>query len=147
MSNMKDNGTFSLYLKAGLAAGSAAALVNILIYLLLTAFGGHHWSILILGSVFVASFVPNLLAAAIYAILSRLVRPARTVLSVGIALFVLVSILPHLGIGPAPSGALAALPDGFDLLTIPLHLVFGLTALFLMPWIVARGQGEKPDER
>jgi hypothetical protein len=136
MRNEKNSRPIHTYLKAGLLAGGAAALLNILIYLVIMRAGGHGFSGLIIGSILVASLLPNLLAALAYLVLSRLTRFSRPVLTLGITAFVLISILPHLGIGPAPSPALAALPDGFDLITIPLHIVFGLTAVFIMPWLV-----------
>lgn len=137
---------FARYLAAGLLAGLAAALLNILIYLVMISAGGHEWSPLIAGSILVASLLPNLVAAAAYFLLVRLVRPARLVLTVGITVFVLVSTLPHLGIGPAPSPALAALPEGFDLLTVPLHLVFGLTGIVFMPRLVERALRAGPEK-
>ena len=39
---------------------------------------------------------------------------------------------------------LDALPDGFDLVTVPLHIVFGLTAVLLMPWLVTRKRSGQP---
>ncbi len=126
----------SHYLKAGLMAGVAAALINVVIYLIVIAIGGHQWAVPVVGSILVASFLPNLIAALGYFGLSRFTNKARLILTVAVLLFVLISLLPHLGIGPAPSPALDALPEGFDLVTIPLHLVFGLTAVTLMPWLV-----------
>ncbi len=126
------------YVTAGLLAGLAAALLNIVIYLVVAGAGGHGLELVVVGSILVASLLPNLLAALLYFILSRLTRHARPLLTLAVAAFVVVSVLPHLGIGPAPSPALAALPAGFDLVTIPLHLVFGLTAILVMPRLVDR---------
>jgi hypothetical protein len=128
------------YLKAGLIAGLAAAVLNIIIYSVLVIIGGHEWAVVVAGSILVASVLPNVLAALVFFGLSKITTGyARPLLAVGVVLFVLVSILPHLGIGPAPSPALAALPEGFDLVTVPLHIVFGLTAVFfLVPWLVNR---------
>ncbi len=125
-------------LHAALMAGAAAAIVNILIYLIMIAVGGHDWSVMIMVSILMASLLPNLIAAVAYYGLSRLTDKARPILTIGVAAFVLISILPHLGIGPAPSPALAALPEGFDLLTVPLHIVFGLTAVTVMPWLASK---------
>jgi hypothetical protein len=126
------------YLKAGLIAGLAAAIVNIIIYSGLVGLGGHDWVIVVAVSILAASLLPNLLAALVYVVLSRLTQYARPLLTIAVTAFVLVSILPHLGIGPAPSPALAALPERFDLVTVPLHIVFGLTAVFIMPWLVKK---------
>ena len=135
---MKLNLNSKQLFRAGLAAGAAAAVVNIIIYLIMIGVGGHEWSVMIMGSILIASLLPNLIAALAYYGLARLTAKARLLLTIGVAAFVLISILPHLGIGPAPSPALAALPEGFDLLTVPLHLVFGATAVFIMPWLAAR---------
>jgi hypothetical protein len=129
-------------LTAGLVAGLAAGVLNIVIYLVMIAFGGHDWSFLIVGSILIASLLPNLLAALAFFVLARLTKFARPIMTLGVVAFVLISVLPHLGIGPAPSPALAALPEGFDLLTVPLHLVFSLTAILLMPWLVKRRQAK-----
>jgi hypothetical protein len=127
------------FLWAGLLAGLVAAVVNIIVYLVMINAGGYAWAFVVAFSILIASLLPNLLAAALYFILTRLTpRWAWPLLAVGVVLFVLVSVLPHLGIGPAPSPALAALPEGFDLVTVPLHVVFGLTAITVMPWLVTR---------
>ncbi len=126
------------YLRAGLIAGAAAAVLNIILYFVIIRIGGHQGDVLTVVSISVASLLPNLIAALAYFGLARITRWARPLLSLGVVVFVLVSVLPHLGIGPPPSPALDALPEGFDLVTIPLHIVFGLTAIFVMPWWVAR---------
>jgi hypothetical protein len=126
------------YWKAGLIAGLVAAFLNIFIYLIMITIGGHYWDLMTAGSILVASLLPNLLAALFYFVLSYLTRRARTLLTIVVIMFVVISVLPHLGIGPAPSPALSALPEGFVLLTVPLHIVFGLAAIFIMPWLVAK---------
>jgi hypothetical protein len=130
------------YLKAGLVAGLVAAVLNVVIYSVLVVVGGHSWAGIVAGSILAASLLPNLLAAVLYFGLSRLTRQARLFLTIGVTAFVLVSILPHLGVGPAPSPALAALPEGFALVTVPLHIVFGLTAVLIMPRLVGNGRLE-----
>ena len=127
------------YLKAGLLAGIVAAIINNIIYAVMITVGGFAWIPLIAVSILVASFLPNLIASVAYFILSLFSKQAYLLLAVGIIIFVLISVLPHLGIGPAPSPALAALPEGFDLVTVPLHVVFGFTAILLMPWLAKRG--------
>ncbi len=126
------------YIVAGLIAGAAAAIVNNAIYLIMISLGGFNWDILTVASITLASLLLNLLAALVFFGLSRLTSRARLLLTIGVTAFVLVSILPHLGVGPPPSPALEALPDGFDLMTIPLHIVFGLSAIVVIPWIVER---------
>lgn len=126
------------FLKAGLIAGLVSAVLNNIIYLIMIAVGDHRWMPVIAVSILVASFLPSLLASIAYFLLSRFTQRAWLIMTMGIVAFVLISILPHLGVGPAPSPALAALPEGFDLVTVPLHIVFGLAAIFLMPWLVAR---------
>jgi hypothetical protein len=93
---------------------------------------------LVAASILIASFLQNLVAAIAYYFLQKITRHARTILAWGVSAFVILSVLPHLGIGPAPSPALAALPVGFDLVTVPLHLVFGLTAVLWIPRFVNR---------
>lgn len=126
------------YVEAALLAGAVAVGVNLLIYLAMALLGGPPWSGLIVGSIAVASLLPNLLAGAALFAFSRFTPWPRLLMTLGVAAFVLISILPHLGIGPPPSPALAALPESFDLLTVPLHLVFGLTAILLLPRFVRR---------
>jgi hypothetical protein len=128
------------YVGAGLLAGAAAAILNNIIYLIMIALGGFGWDPLTAVSIVIASLLPNLLAALAFFGLSRFTRRARLLVTIGVIVFILVSVLPHLGIGPPPSPALEALPDGFDLVTIPLHIVFGLTAILLLPWVVERSQ-------
>lgn len=134
------SGRFQAFLVGGLLAGLAAVILNILIYLIAITVGGHRWDLVTVGSILLASLLPNLLAAVAFYALARLTHWARLLLTIGVGLFVLVSVLPHLGVGPAPSPALAALPEGFDLVTVPLHFAFGLTAILLMPWLVERRQ-------
>jgi hypothetical protein len=124
---------FSRYLIAGLQTGLAAVGINVVIYLIMIAVGGHSFSVLIIGSIIVASFLPCLLGAVALFLLDRFVPRARLIFTLGVIIVIGASVLPHLGIGPPPSPALGALPEGFDLLTIPLHLVAGLLIVFLLP--------------
>ena len=135
---MKPSLSLINFLKAGTYAGLAAAILNILIYLTIIFIGGYEWNAIIVISILVASLLPNLLAALAYLALSYFTDKARPLLTMAVVVFVLISILPHLGIGPAPSPALSLLPEGFDIVTVPLHIVFGLTAIFVMPRLVAR---------
>jgi ABC-type Co2+ transport system permease subunit len=136
MGEKKLGPAFSRYLLAGLIAGLVSAVLNNIIYFLLVLLGGHAWALVVAASILIASFLPNLIGAIAYFLLRKITSHARIILSLGVGAFVIVSVLPHLGIGPAPSPALAALPEGFDLVTVPLHIVFGLTAIFLMPRLV-----------
>ena len=120
-------------LRAGFLSGLVASSINLLIYCFLILKGGHALDSTIILSIFVASLLPNLLAAFAYLGLSNLTTRALLLTRTGVVVFVLTSILPHLGIGPAPSPALSLLPEGFDLITVPLHIVFGLTAIVIMP--------------
>ncbi|HSH03646.1 MAG TPA: hypothetical protein VLL52_14090 [Anaerolineae bacterium] len=128
------------YLQAGLLAASAAALLNLTIYLTMMLTTNNPIDPLTLGSILIASFLPNLIATlALFTLTRWLPIPhARPLYTLGITLLVLSSILPHLGIGPAPSPALAALPPGFNLMTIPLHLIGGLFAIFVIPYLLNR---------
>ena len=128
----------SLFLKAGGLAGLIAAGLNILIYIGLVLFGGHQWEFLIVISILIASLLPNLLAGLAYFGVYRLDKWAVPILTIGVTAFVLISILPHFGIGPAPSPALSMLPAGFDRITVPLHIVFGLSAILIMPRLVVK---------
>jgi len=128
------------YMKAGLLAGLVAAVLNNLLYIIIINIVGKTWVLAVAVSILVASLIPNLLAALLYFGLSRLTHRARHILTIAVGIFVLISILPHLGIGPAPSSALEVLPEGFELVTIPLHIVFGLTAITLIPWLAAKNE-------
>ena len=143
-SNQSDAGRSSLnrYLRAGLFAGLIAAAINILIYLALVFFGGHDWAVMIVLSILLASLLPNLIAALAYFLLSKYTIIAFPVLVVGVVAFVLISILPHLGVGPAPSPALSQLPAGFELITVPLHIIFGLSAILIMPRLLSKNTNQ-----
>jgi hypothetical protein len=127
------------YLKAGIFAGLLSAILNNIIYLMMISLGGFDWELVVAVSILFASLLPNILAAIAYFFLSMLTPRARLILSIGIVVFILISVLPHLGIGPAPSPALAALPEGFNIITAPLHIVFGFSAMFIMPWLLTKG--------
>ena len=124
------------FLRAGLIAGFVAAIINIAIYSIMMAANGMATELIVFGSILVASFLPNLLSALLYALLMRNVPRPRVFLTSAVIIFVFISILPHLGIGPAPTSALTALPEGFDVLTVPLHIVFGMTAVTILPALV-----------
>ena len=126
------------YVKAGLVASVVAAVINVITYLIMINLGGYNWEMMVVVSVMAASLIPSLLGAAVLFRLTRFTDWAWPVYSVAIVVLILTSVLPHLGIGPAPSPALAALPENFDLMTIPLHVTAGLVAIFLIPWLVAR---------
>lgn len=130
----------SRYVKAGLLAAGVSAIINVITYLIMINAGGYGWELMIVASVMVASLIPSLLGAAALFGLTRFTDYARSIYSLGVIALILVSVLPHLGIGPAPSPALAALPEGFDLMTIPLHVTAGLVAIFVIPWLVVRGE-------
>ncbi len=125
-------------MKAGLLASVVAAVINVITYLIMINLGGYGWEMMIVASVMVASLIPSLLGAAALFGLTRFTDWAWPVYSVAIVVLILTSVLPHLGIGPAPSPALAALPENFDLMTIPLHVTAGLVAIFVIPWLVVR---------
>lgn len=126
------------YVRAGLLASVVAAIVNVITYLIMINVGGHSWEMMVVVSVMAASLIPSLLGAAVLFGLTRFTDWAWPLYSVAIVVLILVSVLPHLGIGPAPSPALGALPEGFDLMTIPLHITAGLVAIFLIPWLATR---------
>ena len=129
------------YLRAGLIAGTVAVVVNIIIYVVLMALNGSSTEAIVFGSIVIASLLPNLLAATVYFGLNHFAPRPRLILTIGVIIFVLISVLPHLGIGPAPSSALSALPEGFDIITVPLHIIFGLTAITIMP-TMAKGDSQ-----
>ena len=135
--HLKDYG-LSRYLTAGLLTGLIAGVINIITYLILIGLGGFAWDLLTVASIAVASLVPSLLGALVLFGLSRFLKKPRIWFSLVVVVLVMVSVLPHLGIGPPPSPALAALPEGFDLMTIPLHFTAGLLAIFILPWLVTR---------
>ena len=129
---------FGNYVRAGLLASVVAAIANVITYLIMIVVGGHSWEMMVVVSVMAASLIPSLLGATVLYGLSRFTDWAWPIYSAAIVVLILVSVLPHLGIGPAPSPALGALPEGFDLMTIPLHITAGLVAIFLIPWLVTQ---------
>lgn len=110
----KSTNTWAGLLLTGLYAGFVAASLNILIYLTIIWIGGYDSEMVVFLSILVASLLPNLLAAVAYYSLLRITTKARSLFTIGVGIFLLVSILPHVGVGPPPSPALSLLPENFD---------------------------------
>ncbi len=110
----KSTNTWAGLLSIGLYAGFVAASLNILIYLTIIWIGGYDSEMVVFLSILVASLLPNLLAAVAYYSLLRITTKARSLFTIGVGIFLLVSILPQVGVGPPPSPALSLLPENFD---------------------------------
>jgi hypothetical protein len=118
----------------GAAAGSLSALINATYFLAFRAGTGFSGAEPSLGSVTLSSLLPSILAGFGYALLQRLTPHSRV-------WFVLLTALITLGSFAGvfqetlPSGALK--PAGFDQLVMPMHVVVGFLAAWLIPFFAA----------
>jgi len=123
------------FFMAGLAAGSASALVNSIYFVAFRGMTGFHGDHPSFGSIVAASVLPTLLGALGCYALARLTPRAPLVFAIVTALITLGSFEGALH--PAlPDGSLK--PAGFDLLVMPMHVVVGLTAALLVPVLARR---------
>ena len=121
---------FGPTLYGGFAAGVASALVNdvyAFVYRATTGFDALHPTY---GSITVSSIFPSVLAAMGYFALTRFTRHAAAVLGVVTAAVTLFSFQTAFG-ATLPDGS--PKPPGFDALTMPMHVVVGAIAAFVIP--------------
>jgi len=125
-----DGEGFSTTLLGGFAAGIASALVNdvyAFVYRATTGFASLHPTY---GSITVSSIFPSFLAAVGYFALTRFTRHAGTVLALVTAAITFYSFQTAFS-ATLPDGS--AKPPGFDALTLPMHVVVGAVAAFVIP--------------
>ncbi|MEI7905850.1 MAG: hypothetical protein WCI84_00685 [Bacteroidota bacterium] len=129
--------TFSVtkYLYSGIIAGSVAAVLNNLynsMYSSLTSFAIA--SVINPISISLGSVIPMIVAAVVYFGLVKITTKALLVFVIGTALFSLLSIAGPLA-SQLPDGS--PTPHGFAALTIPMHIISGFCAIFIIPRVVA----------
>jgi hypothetical protein len=117
-------------LLAGLMAGVAAAIINAAYYLVYGALTARQYAETGAFGIALSSIIPPLLGAASALVLSRFTRRAGTVFAVVTLGITAASLLPGLS---------STLPDGtpkpacFDGLVLPMHVVVGALAGWLIP--------------
>jgi len=118
----------------GAVAGALAAALNGAYFFAFRAATGFSGAEPGLGSIVVSSLFPSVLAGFGYAFLMRLTEKSRGLFVALVALITLGSFAgafqPTL-----PSGALK--PAGFDQLVMPMHVVVGFLAAWLIPFFAA----------
>lgn len=124
------------YVSGGLLAAALAAASNLVWRAWFTPLTGYevpeHLGVL---PVVLASVLSVLLAAGIYLLLSRALTIATPLYILGsLAVAAATCVAP---LAPVlPDGA--PVPEGFPLLAIPMHMLAGVMAAFVVPWIVLR---------
>jgi hypothetical protein len=130
------------FLTGALAAGLIGAVLNNLYSYLYTALTGFSvLEVINFGSVTISSFVPAVLGALFYFVLSRFTAKAtRIFVVVGIVLIIASfagSFMPQL-----PDGT--PTPAGFVGLTLPMHIIAGAVILWVLTRYVRRDQQAYP---
>jgi len=121
---------FPLLLRSALIAIIISIVLNNLWYLILTKGAGYEGGPVNFLSITMGSTVPLVIAALIFFGLSKLTAKYRTIYLVGAIILTLLSLYgsfqPQL-----PDGS--PTPAGFALLTVPMHLIAGTIAIYLIP--------------
>tara|TARA_B110000046_G_C12983945_1_gene394706 strand:- start:162 stop:587 length:426 start_codon:yes stop_codon:yes gene_type:complete len=125
----------SRFLLGGLIAGVAAAILNniwLLVYPLTT--GNEVPEIINIGSVTASSILGLLVGGFVYFLLHRLTKKGTFIFISAGVVFTFLSIMGPINMTELPDGNAA--PEGFTLLTIPMHLIAGLASVIITPkWV------------
>ena len=125
----------SRFLLGGLIAGVAAAILNniwLLVYPLTT--GNEVPEIINIGSVTTSSILGLLVGGFVYFLLHRLTKKGTFIFISAGVVFTFLSIMGPINMTELPDGNAA--PEGFTLLTIPMHLIAGLASVIITPkWV------------
>jgi hypothetical protein len=116
-------------MKAGLIAGCITAVLNLVWYYIATAMGSVPPPAFIAPIIF-SSIIPVLVGAALYYVLVRFTTKGKMIWIILATVFALVSLFPTFATS-LPDGS--PVPTGFTLLTLPMHLITGLVAIFIIP--------------
>lgn len=135
--SIQSTSSYAHYLKAGLLTGIAAILLNNLWGLVAPSLGGAQLPEVINAvSISISSFITAMVAAGSLLISKKLFK------SKGAAIYTVVAIVLALAsLGPVftfklPDGSPA--PEGFALLTGPMHIISGALLAFLIPKLVRK---------
>jgi hypothetical protein len=125
------------FVLGGLTAAACAAVVNLAWRDAYPGLTGHVVPDLIdPPSVVMASVLSVLLAASVYLLLSRGFTIATPLYAVGCVLTAAVSCVATFA--PVLPGGMP-IPDGFPLLTVPMHMAAGVAAAVVVPLVVLLG--------
>ncbi|MBX9782149.1 MAG: hypothetical protein K2X48_02545 [Chitinophagaceae bacterium] len=122
---------FTSVLKAALASGAIAAVLNLIYLFAYKAATGINAPVINTGSVTGASIVPLLVAGVVFFFLAGKLKNGKTIYTV------MAIVLGLLSLGGSfqsqlPDGSAA--PGGFALLTAPMHLIAAAAAAFGIPY-------------
>lgn len=130
----------SRFITGGVVAGMLCAVLNIGYSYLYTHHTGTHFPHLVSpATIVIASVAAPLLAAFFYFVTANCTRRGRFIYAATVAVLTLLSLVGPLS-PTLPDGA--PMPDGFLLLTLPMHLITGLVCLLVIPLFV---RGERDD--
>ena len=122
-------------LLGGLIAGVAASILNniwLLVYPLIT--GNEVPEIINIGSVTTSSILGLLVGGFVYFVLHRLTKKGTFIFITAGVVFTFLSLMGPINMTELPDGNSA--PEGFALLTIPMHLIAGLASVIITPkWV------------
>ena len=125
----------SRFLLGGLIAGVAATILNniwLLVYPLTT--GNEVPEIINIGSVTASSILGLLVGGFVYFLLHRLTQKGTFIFISAGVVFTFLSLMGPINMTELPDGNAA--PEGFTLLTIPMHLIAGLASVIITPkWV------------
>lgn len=122
-------------LLAAAGAGLIAALLNNAYGALFGLLTGNSHPLINVVSVSLASLIPMLVAGLAFFILHRLTARAAVLYALGAGVLAALSLAGPLA-GPLPDGSQP--PAFFAALTLPMHLIAGLVAIFGLPRLVRR---------
>ena len=130
---MKSNITIGTALKAALAAGVVAALLNLVYYFIYTSAVGIGPSPINPVTTIGASVLPLLVAGVVYFFVGGKLKNGNTIFTIGAIVLGLLSLVSSFQT-QLPDGTTA--PEGFAILSGPMHLIAAIAAAFGIPFFV-----------
>jgi hypothetical protein len=127
---------FGSVLLGGLFAGSVAAALNGLYTVAFRVATGFDFLHPTYASIAISSIAPSVLAAAGYFALTRIDRLARRAGFVLAVITAAITLYSFEGVFRATLPDGSPKPSGFDALTLPMHVVVGFLAAFIIPRFV-----------
>ena len=122
--------TLSDNITTGLIAGIVAALVNVVYFFAYNQFSGFHEPLINIYMVMLASLIPGIFSGILYFIMDRYIqKDTMKGFSFVVILTTLLSLVAPYAVSTTESVNSA---EGLFLLTIPMHLIVGLTIIFVM---------------
>lgn len=128
---MKSNITIGTALKAALAAGVVAAVLNLVYYFIYTAAIGIGPSPINPVSTIGASIVPLIVAGVLYFFIAGKLKNGKTIFTIVTVVLGLLSLASSFQT-QLPDGTTA--PEGFAVLSAPMHIIAAAAAAFGIPY-------------